>query len=55
MLVVGVGLILPAVLESLELLKFRIPWYIPPILVLFGGIMLRFILAYAGQLSRWLY
>jgi protein NrfD len=55
MLVVGVGLILPAILESLELFKFKIPYYIPPILVIFGGIMLRFILAYAGQLSRWLY
>ncbi len=55
MLVVAIGLILPAILESLELLKFKIPYYIPPILVIFGGIMLRFILAYAGQASRWLY
>lgn len=55
MLVVVMGLVLPAVLESLELLKYRIPVYIPAILVLFGGIMLRFILAYAGQASRWLY
>ena len=55
MLVVAIGLILPAILESLELFKFRIPYYIPPILVIFGGIMLRFILAYAGQMSRWLY
>jgi len=55
MLVMAIGLILPAVLESLELMKFRIPYYIPPVLVIFGGIMLRFILAYAGQMSRWLY
>jgi protein NrfD len=55
MLVVGIGLVLPAILESLELFKFHIPYYIPPILVIFGGIMLRFILAYAGQMSRWLY
>jgi protein NrfD len=55
MLVVAIGLVLPAALESMELLKFKIPFYIPPILVIFGGIMLRFILAYAGQLSRWLY
>jgi formate-dependent nitrite reductase membrane component NrfD len=53
--VVGIGLVLPAALESMELLKFKIPYYIPPVLVIFGGIMLRFILAYAGQLSRWLY
>jgi formate-dependent nitrite reductase membrane component NrfD len=55
MLVVVIGLLLPAALESLELLKFKIPYYIPAVLVIFGGIMLRFILAYAGQLSRWLY
>jgi len=55
MLVVVMGLILPAVLESLELMKFKIPVYFPAILVLFGGLMLRFILAYAGQMSRWLY
>jgi len=55
MLVVVMGLILPVVLESLELMKFKIPVYIPAILVLFGGLMLRFILAYAGQMSRWLY
>ncbi len=55
MLVVVMGLVLPAVLESLELMKYKIPVYIPAILVLFGGIMLRFILAYAGQASRWLY
>ncbi|MFA6125761.1 MAG: NrfD/PsrC family molybdoenzyme membrane anchor subunit [Bacteroidales bacterium] len=55
MLVVGMGLLFPAALESLELLKFKMPFYIPAVLVIFGGIMLRFILAYAGQLSRWLY
>jgi protein NrfD len=55
MLVVVLGLILPAALESMELFRFKIPHYIPAVLVLFGGIMLRFILAYAGQMSRWLY
>lgn len=55
MLVVAMGLIFPAILEAMELIKFKIPVYIPAILVLFGGIMLRFILAYAGQMSRWLY
>ncbi len=55
MLVVFIGLIMPAILESLELFKFKIPYYIPAVLVIFGGIMLRFILAYAGQMSRWLY
>ena len=54
-LVVGMGLIFPAVLEILEIKKFKIPVVVPAALVLFGGIMLRFIIAFAGQESRWLY
>jgi formate-dependent nitrite reductase membrane component NrfD len=54
-LVVFLGMLLPAVLEILELRKFKIPIIIPALLVLFGGILLRFILTYAGQASRWLY
>ncbi len=53
--VVGFGLVLPAILEILELRKYHIPVYLPGALVLFGGIMLRFIIANAGQASRWLY
>jgi formate-dependent nitrite reductase membrane component NrfD len=53
--VVILGLILPAVLEILELRKFKIPVLIPAILVLFGSLMLRFLIAFAGQESRWLY
>jgi len=53
--VVGLGLVLPAILESMELFKIRIPVFLPAVLVLMGGILLRFILAYAGQMSRWLY
>ncbi|MCA1757755.1 MAG: polysulfide reductase NrfD [Bacteroidales bacterium] len=54
-LVVGMGLVLPAILEAMELAKFRVPAIIPASLVIFGGIMLRFIIANAGQVSRWLY
>lgn len=53
--VVGLGLVIPAFLEVLELRKKHIPVIIPASLVLFGGVMMRFILAYAGQASRWLY
>lgn len=53
--VVFLGLIIPAALEILELRKKEIPVIIPAALVLFGGIMMRFIIAYAGQASRWLY
>jgi formate-dependent nitrite reductase membrane component NrfD len=53
--VVVIGMILPAVLEIMELRKYHIPAILPAILVLFGSIMLRFIFVYAGQASRWLY
>lgn len=53
--VVILGLIVPAFLEIMELMKKDIPVIIPASLVLFGGIMMRFIIAYAGQASRWLY
>lgn len=53
--VVAIGMVLPAILEFLEIRKFHIPTVIPVVLVLFGSLMLRFIIAYAGQISRWLY
>ncbi len=53
--VVIIGMILPALLEVLELRKIKIPVVLPVVLVLFGSLMLRFIIAYAGQMSRWLY
>jgi len=53
--VVLIGMIIPAILEILELRKYHVPAVIAPVLVLFGGLMLRFIIAYAGQTSRWLY
>jgi len=53
--VVLIGMIIPAILEILELRKYHVPAVITPVLVLFGSLMLRFIIAYAGQTSRWLY
>ena len=54
-LVVGLGLILPAILEVLELRNKKVPYILAPIFVLAGGIIFRFILVHAGQMSRWLY
>jgi formate-dependent nitrite reductase membrane component NrfD len=48
-------MIVPVFLEVLELRKFKIPVVIPATLVLFGSLMLRFLIAFAGQESRWLY
>lgn len=53
--VVFLGMIVPAILEGMELKGYKIPVAIPVVLVLFGSVMLRFIIANAGQASRWLY
>ena len=53
--VVILGMLIPAILEIMELGKFHIPVVIPAVLVIFGSLMLRFIIVYAGQVSRWLY
>lgn len=53
--VVVLGLILPALLEVYELLGKKVPFYIAPLLVLIGGLFLRFIIVESGQISRYLY
>jgi len=53
--VVVLGLVIPAFLEALELRKFKIPSFISAVLVIIGGLILRFIVVDAGQASRWLY
>ena len=53
--VVVLGMVVPAILEIMELKHIKVPVIIPVVLVLFGSIMLRFIFVFAGQMSRWLY
>ena len=53
--VVFIGMIIPAILEFLELRGQKIPVFLPATLILFGSIMLRFLIVYAGQASRYLY
>ena len=53
--VVGMGLILPLILELLELKHKFIPAIVPVVLIVAGNLMLRFIVVNAGQASRWLY
>ena len=53
--VVFLGLLFPGILEIMELRRFHIPHIIPAVLVIFGSIVLRFIIVNAGQVSRWLY
>jgi protein NrfD len=53
--VITLGIILPAILDILELRGFHIPAVAPGILVLFGSLMFRFVFVFAGQVSHWLY
>ncbi len=53
--VILLGLIFPAVLEILELKGYKIPVVIPAVLILFGGLLFRFIMVEAGQITRYLY
>jgi formate-dependent nitrite reductase membrane component NrfD len=53
--VVGLGLILPLSVEAMELKGWHVSSKIPALLVLVGGLILRFIVVDAGQTSRWLY
>jgi len=47
----GIGLILPAILKVLELRGKKIPLLVPSLLVIFGSLMLRFIITFAGQIT----
>ncbi len=53
--VVILGLLFPALLEIFELKKFKVPIYIPAILILLGGLIFRFLMVEAGQITRYLY
>lgn len=53
--VVILGLVFPAVLETLELWGYHVPKWLPPVLILFGGLMFRFVMVEAGQITRFLY
>jgi formate-dependent nitrite reductase membrane component NrfD len=52
--VVGMGILLPLVLQTLELDNRIQHTLAPAMLVVFGGLALRFILVFAGQESHWL-
>lgn len=53
--IIILGLIVPAFLEILELFGYKTPIWIPSLLILFGGLMLRFVMVEAGQITRYLY
>ncbi len=51
--VISMGIVLPLILQTLELQDRIRHTLAPSVLVVFGGIALRFILVYAGQQSHW--
>jgi formate-dependent nitrite reductase membrane component NrfD len=53
-LVIGTGILAPLMLQYLELQNRIRHTLAPAVLVLVGGLALRFILVYAGQESHWL-
>lgn len=53
--VVVMGLVIPAVLEVLELKGYRIHVALPAFLILMGGLLFRFVMVEAGQITRYLY
>jgi len=53
--VIILGLIFPAILEILELRGFHIPIWIPSLLILIGGLVFRYVMVEAGQITRYLY
>ena len=53
--VVLLGLLVPAFLEIVELKGYKVPVIVPAILVIIGGLIFRFVMIEAGQLTRYLY
>ncbi len=53
--VIILGLVFPAVLEILELRGYHVPVWIPAFLILVGGLVFRFVMVEAGQITRFLY
>lgn len=52
---VVLGLLVPALIEFIEVMGKKIPAVIPFTLILLGGLVFRFIIVEAGQITRYLY
>ena len=53
--VIILGLLIPGFLEILELRGYKVPVVVPAVLILIGGLVFRFVMVEAGQLTRYLY
>jgi protein NrfD len=52
-LIVFIGVIIPIIMQSLAVRNKIHHYNILPIMVMFGGLMLRFVIVFAGQYSHW--
>jgi formate-dependent nitrite reductase membrane component NrfD len=52
-LVVGLGIVVPLLVQALAVRHRVVHTPVAPVLVIAGGLLLRFVIVYAGQLSRW--
>ena len=53
--VIILGLLVPASIELMEILGKKIPAAVPAMLILLGGLIFRFVMVEAGQITRYLY
>ncbi|MGA9270132.1 MAG: NrfD/PsrC family molybdoenzyme membrane anchor subunit [Lutimonas sp.] len=53
--VIILGLLIPATIELMEILGKKIPAVVPAMLILLGGLIFRFVMVEAGQITRYLY
>ena len=51
--VVGIGIVIPFIIQSLAVRNKIKHTPVAPIMVIIGGLILRFVIVYAGQLSHW--
>lgn len=54
-MVIVLGLVVPAIMEVMDLSGLKVPVGIPAFLILLGGLVFRFVMVDAGQLTRYLY
>ncbi len=53
--VISIGLVIRAILEIIKLKGYKVPVFFPAIMILLGGLIFRFIMVEAGQITRYLY
>lgn len=53
--VIILGLLVPASIELMEIMGKKIPAAVPAMLILLGGLIFRFVMVEAGQITRYLY